>query len=140
MKIRVALAAIAGGSLLAGLAACSSSGPAGGATGAGQSSPPAVRGITIFHDGFALPPCNFGMAPAPCQRRVSPIETDFVTPVSVSRRGQGGYDVKLVGGSIAVTAYVDGIVIGPCPSGGSAACLSDPHNLDDDAGAWEIRY
>src|SRR5690242_20681463 len=90
-------------------AACSSSaGSSSPATGGSSAAP---TGITIYHNGYPLPACNIGVAPAPCQRTTSPVEVSFSTPVAVGRRGQGGYDVTLSGGTISVISFVDQIPI-----------------------------
>lgn len=120
------------------LAACSSGTPSPkAAKTTHHKKPPA---LAIYHNGYPLPACNFGIAPAPCQRKVSPVEVQFATPTDVSAHGQGGYDVQMVGTSIDVTAYVDQTVIGNCPASDGAACLNGLHTLEDDAGEWQIRY
>lgn len=119
---------------LAVAAGCSSSAPA------PRTATKSIKALVVYRNGYRLPTCTLGIAPAPCQRIVSPVELQFATPTAVDTPGQGGYDVALSDGSITVTAYVDQTPIGNCPSTGGAACLSDAHNLQDDAGVWDIKY
>jgi hypothetical protein len=69
---------------------------------------------------------------------VSPVSVSFATPTDVDHGG--GYDVKLVDGTITVTEFVDSRTILLCPADDGYACLQDDHHLIDQAGTWEIKY